>query len=167
VLRYLAYAAGTLIGAAASGIALAAAVRMLQPPAVVVATTGALTIVAALSSIRILPSSPWRVPRSWGFVGHHRYAAAFGFLLGLGFMTARPAVSYWLLLVAALGTGSSIICLVVMLLFGLGRALAPAPIAVVRDPWTWYLRMIRVSGNVRLIELPLVVLVTIVVLTEI
>ena len=59
------------------------------PHALVVGTA---VVVGAVCFARLpLLSSPWRVPREWNRFGRVGYAAAFGFALGTGVLTALPS----------------------------------------------------------------------------
>jgi hypothetical protein len=68
------------------------------------------------------PSRCWLVPRSWHAYGRDRFAAAFGFILGLGWMTRVGSIAYWLLLATCFVQGSLFSSLLLFAVFGLVRA---------------------------------------------
>lgn len=106
----------TLLGAAL-------AVEPLRLP--LVATRGVALVIAAATAFVavVIPQSLWRVPREWGYWGPQRYAAAFGFLLGLGFVTAIPSPAFYVLIVLALSNVSPALIVAVFASFGAIRAL--------------------------------------------
>jgi hypothetical protein len=130
------YATALVAGALAIASALHAvhlyAVHLPQEAVGVVAVTSA--VVAAIFP-HLLPSSPWRVPRSWARFGRP-YAAIFGFALGTGILTALPSVSFYTLLTWGLAA-SWPATWSVFVLFALARA-TPLFIAAIpsaeRDP---------------------------------
>jgi hypothetical protein len=72
-------------------------------PTIVVALVAMIAAAASagLAPFR-LPSSPWRVPRSWSRLGGGWYASAFGFVLGFALVTAIPSTGLYVLLAWAL-----------------------------------------------------------------
>ncbi len=114
----------SLLGATTAAALLSAVATLgLRPPVQalgVVAAIGALA--EAANASRILPSSPWRIPKRWCGGGIAQTAAIFGWFLGFGFPVAissagiyavwmwplaRPGVNVW----------------PVFLAYGFGRAL--------------------------------------------
>jgi hypothetical protein len=82
----------------------------------------------------VLPSSGWRIPREWGWIGRTKHAAVFGGILGLSAFTALPSVSLYALLAWAATTSSWRDVLLVFLGYGLSRA-APVALALSRPAY--------------------------------
>jgi hypothetical protein len=126
-----AYALGTLVGAFAAAGAWHALGAVLAPPRWAL---GLLAVVLALVTARLLPlrlpGSPWRVPRSWGALGHLAYSAVFGAALGTGLVTALPSPGLYALVGWGLGAPAWGTVWPVFLAFGLGRALPVLLLAV-------------------------------------
>ncbi len=89
--------AGHSVGLLAGAVGVAAAWHWLgtlagHPPRWAL---GLLAVLLALVAGELLPlrlpGSPWRVPRSWGRLGHVGYASVFGIALGTGLATALPS----------------------------------------------------------------------------
>jgi hypothetical protein len=125
-----AYALGTLLGAAAAaGIWYALGTPVHLPRWLL----GLLMILLALVTARLLPlrlpSSPWRVPRSWGVLGHVAYSAVFGAALGTGLATALPSAGLFAMIGWSLTTPGWAMVWPVFLAFGLARALPTLLIA--------------------------------------
>ena len=70
-----------------------------------------------------VPSSSWRVPRSWAALGPNGYAFLFGGALGLGFLTVVGSWAQWALIVAAMQSATAWHGGMILLAFGLGRIL--------------------------------------------
>lgn len=87
--------------------------------------------IAALTSALIgggvvpirLPESGWRIPQSWVRFGHAAYAALFGGILGLGFLTAIPSIGFYALLAWGLAAPGWQAVVPVFGAFGVSRAL--------------------------------------------
>lgn len=132
-----------------------------QVPDLLLASVGLISVLIAMRVVPdVLPSSRWRVPRRWSRIGPIRYAGSFGVLLGLGFLTARPAVSFWFLIAALLSLNEPRSALLVMALFGLGRGVATLPVATGRNPSFWYARMATFAAASRAVEVPFLCLLT-------
>lgn len=89
---------------------------------------------AAVAAIRpsSLPlGSRWRIPRTWRGLGPTKYAAVFGFILGMGVLTAIPSISFLTLLVWCTSAPAWRDVLLVFVAFGASRSL-PLAIATVR-----------------------------------
>lgn len=78
-----------------------------------------------------LPSSRWRVPQGWARAGYLAYATAFGWVLGMGLLTAAASVGYYALLAYAWTARSWFGVVVVFASFGLARGI-PLGLAVWR-----------------------------------
>lgn len=89
----------------------------------------ALLAVGSLGGVVPLPfpSRRWRVPRRWSAaLGHTGYAAAFGFALGLGFVTALPSVSLYAVAASSPFVSTAQLLLIVVV-YSVGRT---APLVV-------------------------------------
>lgn len=69
-----------------------------------------------------LPQRHWQVPQSWGRHGRVAYAAAFGVVLGAGFLTFVPYVGYHLLLGVCVVGADPQRGGMLMVIFGMARA---------------------------------------------
>jgi hypothetical protein len=69
-----------------------------------------------------VPTNHWQVPRSWARWPWPTYHAAFGFILGLGWLTVVPFASYYLLVAVLIVVGNPTTSALMMTLFGLARA---------------------------------------------
>ena len=119
-----AYAAGSLLGGATTGLVLGAAGSLL-PVLPVLLLAGVVCVAAAVADL-----GPWRLP------GGHRqvdedwltryrgwvYGVGFGFQLGLGVVTVVTSAATYALLALAVLTGSPLAGLALGAAFGLARA---------------------------------------------
>lgn len=99
----VAYVVAVLSAAMATGLLFFALGRFLwQRPLQIVAfvALGSALISSGLVPVRS-PQSPWRIPKSWNRFGPTTFAALFGFVLGLGFLTVVSSSGYYVLLVWA------------------------------------------------------------------
>jgi hypothetical protein len=71
----------------------------------------------------ILPSSSWRVPRSWAGAGDFGYAAAFGAALGPGLLTEVTFSGFYVLLVVCVLLGDTAVSAALFIVFALTRAI--------------------------------------------
>jgi hypothetical protein len=98
---------------------------------------GVLALVLALTVVRVLPlhleGSPWRVPRSWGALGHAGYSGVFGAALGTGLATALASPALYLLIAWGIAAPSWSAVWPIFLAFGIGRAAPFIAIAVKAD----------------------------------
>jgi hypothetical protein len=113
--------AGALVTAAL--VQLGAALLGHLPPAGAGAVALA-SAVAAATTPDLYPSSAWRVPRTWGWrFGPRWYAMLFGGILGLGFLTAVPSISFYTLVAWGLTAHAPANVWLVFALFGVARAI--------------------------------------------
>jgi hypothetical protein len=70
-----------------------------------------------------VPTSHWQVPRWWARWPWPLFHVAFGFILGMGWLTIVPFASYYLLLAVLFLLGSIPTGVIVMSVFGLARSL--------------------------------------------
>lgn len=96
-------------------------------PPLAVAVAAAICLPFVLSGSSRLVESPWRIPRSWARFGSVPYAVLFGSILGVGFLTALPSISFYVVVVATLSATSWKYAFVVLAAFALGR-IVPVPI---------------------------------------
>jgi hypothetical protein len=122
------HVAGLVAGAllVASALVGAAAALNIVPPEFPIGLVGATAAAAAAGFIRPLPSSPWRVPRSWVRLGDTAYSAIFGFVLGLGFATSVPSSGFYFLVAWALSAQWA----TAILVFGLFAVARATPLIV-------------------------------------
>jgi hypothetical protein len=119
----------------------------------IVGVAAAIGAAAAAGLIPSLPSSPWRVPRSWARLGEWGYATAFGFVLGLGIVTAIPSSGFYVLMVWALSTEWAT-ALAAFIAFALARsaplfaALAGDPERITASAFSWRARSITTKARV-------------------
>jgi hypothetical protein len=130
-LGLVSFALGTVAGAIAVAGAWHAAGAALHPPRWAL---GLLTLLLALVTARLLPlrlpGSPWRVPRSWGALGHVAYSGVFGAALGTGLATALPSAGLYALVGWGLVAPAWTAVWPVFGAFALGRVLPVLLIAV-------------------------------------
>jgi hypothetical protein len=121
----VAYVVAVLSAPAATGLLSFALGRLLwQRPVQVVALAalGAALVSSGLVPLR-LPQSTWRVPKSWSRFGPTAFAALFGTVLGLGFLTAISSIGYYVLLLWAATSPTWSDVWPVFVAFGAGRAI--------------------------------------------
>ncbi len=93
------------------------------------AVAGAALLSAAWTAAGLrVPSSGWRVPRTWGRFGPTAYSAVFGVVLGSGVLIAVPSAGYFVLLVAAVSESTWVLTVAAFSLFGVLRV---APVVAV------------------------------------
>lgn len=138
--RAAAYALAAPLGGLAVGTAAwsIGAVTWRPSPAVVAAVGLASVVLVVLRGH--LPSSSWRIPVAWTRFGPVRYAGAFGFILGLGLLTAVPGAAFYALLAWAASAESWTSVASASIAFGLARGLTVVGVAIssslqARDAW--------------------------------
>lgn len=90
----VALAAGSVtLGAILSGIG-----SWIKPPEIVVGVTAVIAGAMAAGVLLNIPSSRWRVPRSFSMFGEGPFVLLFGFALGLGVLTALPSFGFYVLI---------------------------------------------------------------------
>jgi hypothetical protein len=122
------------------------------------AVAAAIVLWCAATALRlvpdVLPSSGWRIPREWGWLGRRRHAAIFGGILGLSAFTALPSVSLYALLAWAATAGSWRDVLLVFVGYGLSRA-APVALALSRPAYAGELVVVEGAAVVARLVRPL------------
>ena len=68
------------------------------------------------------PTNHWQVPRRWARWPWPSFHVAFGFILGMGWLTVVPFASYYLLVAVLVALASTTTSVLIMTLFGLARA---------------------------------------------
>jgi hypothetical protein len=76
------------------------------------------------------PTSRWRVPRIWAKHGETAYAAVFGFILGVGFVTASPSPGLVAVAVGVMTLGSWNEASLVFVAFALARMTPLVAVAI-------------------------------------
>ena len=120
---FAAYVVAVPAGALVAGVivhSVASAVG--RPPMTMVGLIALAACATLLVPVRI-PQSMWRIPRTWAKLGHTVYAALFGAILGLGFLTAIPSAAYYALVTWALAADSLNRVWPVFGAFGFGRVI--------------------------------------------
>lgn len=130
VRRTIEYALGILVGAAAAFAGLYGLGALVGglPVQVVGAVALVTFVVARRVPMRRLPQSAWRVPRPETMPAA-LYPALFGVSLGVGVLTALPAVSFYTVLVAPLAVATLAQALGIAAAFGVARAVPLALVA--------------------------------------
>jgi hypothetical protein len=136
------YLVASTLGAAVTGLAVglfgvaassAGAAWLLTFAVLVISIAGVFYGVADLLGWRVHPpTSTWQVPAKWGFYGPTRFAAAFGFSLGLGWATVVPYFGFYMLLAVCASLEAPLQSAGVMALFGFARGV---PLVVARSLW--------------------------------
>jgi hypothetical protein len=86
--------------------------------------------IADVFGIRLrTPSRNWQIPQNWGAWGYYRLMLAFGFALGLGFLTVVNFVGYYILIAACVLSGSVWLSTLAMTVYGVGRAIPSVIVA--------------------------------------
>lgn len=132
----MAYVVALLIGAVILAALLYLVGRLAGHPPLAAVGTIAL-ISAGVGSTRLaarLPTSTWQVPRSWARFGHTAFAAVFGGILGLGFVTVMPSIGFYTLVAWALTAPRWHDVWPVFVAFGGARALL-LPLIALRAQW--------------------------------
>lgn len=108
VLGLVSFAAAATVAGLALGLVLAGLSTLTEPIggrqiALVVAVFGGVGYgVSEILGLRWrLPQRHWQVPQRWGGYGRPLYAAAFGAILSVGFLTFIPYAGYYLLILLA------------------------------------------------------------------
>jgi hypothetical protein len=70
-----------------------------------------------------VPQRRWQVPQEWALHGRAVWAAEFGAILGLGFLTYVPFAGYYVLVLGCASLGDPWAAMVAMGTYGLARAL--------------------------------------------
>jgi cytochrome c biogenesis protein CcdA len=116
-------------GAVTLGATLALIGSWMRPPEILVGITAVIAGAMAAGLLPSFPASRWRVPRSFSMFGEGQFVLVFGFVLGLGVLTALPSFGFYVLVAWGL-TGSLYFTLPAFLAFSAGRALPVITAAV-------------------------------------
>jgi cytochrome c biogenesis protein CcdA len=132
VIAFLSFGATVVLSAALVGAGLGLAGRAIIEIVPLARSAFLMVVVAValaygLAEVRgtrlPIPQRHWQVPKAWGVYGRSAYAALFGLALGSGMLTYVPFAGYYVLLgLCVLGADPQRGALL-MVLFGLGRAL--------------------------------------------
>ena len=127
---------GIYVAALVAGSVLLAAIldmvgELAPIPTIVVGITAVAAASMAAGLVPALPSSPWRVPRSWSTFGERPFVVVFGLALGAGVLTALPSFGFYVLLAWGLTVGLQL-ALPAFVAFAGGRA---APVLFAAAFW--------------------------------
>mgnify|MGYP001171558240 CR=1 FL=1 len=96
---------------------------VVHPSPRVVGLVALVTVLGGTGLIPIpLPESKWAVPRSWRRFGHVLYAAIFGGILGLGFVTAVASLALYTIVAWGLTVAIWLPLWIVLLMFAVARS---------------------------------------------
>ena len=125
------YAPAVVAGALATAALVQFGAALLgDVPAAVAGVIAVASAVAVAIAPDLYPSSAWRVPRTWGWrFGSLGYVVLFGGILGLGFLTAVPSISFYTLIAWGLSADAPAQVWLVFAAFGVARAV-PALVVV-------------------------------------
>lgn len=145
----------TFAGAATvAGLALGAGIwtiaQVLEPigarhlALVVAALTGAFYGASEILRLRWrLPERRWQVPQRWGLAGRPLYMAAFGAILGVGFLTYIPYAGYYVLIMLMFGLADLTYVLLGALVFAWARTIPVIGMSLGSAAFTPTTRMAR------------------------
>jgi hypothetical protein len=119
------YAFAVVAGALATAALVQLGAALLgDVPAAVAGAVALASALAAATAPDFFPSSAWRVPRTWGWrFGSRGYVMLFGGILGLGFVTAVPSISFYTLVAWGLTADAPAAVWLLFAVFGVARAI--------------------------------------------
>jgi hypothetical protein len=130
------HVAGLLLGGLTTGLSLAglgAALRPVADPGSVAVTAVVATLAAGWALTTAVgvglpyPQSRWQVPEQWRYTLPFPFTVgAYGYLLGLGFLTNTVSAAFWLFVVLSLLVPNTGIVVLAWLLYAATRAVATA-----------------------------------------